>query len=325
MRRTISYAAVIGTMLCAVVPAHGEWLLREAAIMGTRCAVEFWIDDIARGEALAAAAFAEMRRVDALMSTNKPDSEVSRLNARGSRQPVRLSAELYGLIEESVEFSRLSGGAFDITYASVGYLYDYRARRRPDTALVDRALRAVDYRQLQLQPARRSVRFLRPGMRIDLGGIAKGYAVDRAMALLRAAGIERAMVNAGGDSLIAGDRFGRPWIVGIRDPNDAGKVVLRLPLTDTAISTSGDYERFFEEGGIRYHHIIDPRTGDSARRLRSATVLAPTATRSDALSTTVFVLGADAGLELIERLPGVDAVVVTPEGQVRYSSGLAPP
>jgi thiamine biosynthesis lipoprotein len=162
-------------------------------------------------------------------------------------------------------------------------------------------------------------------MRVDLGGIAKGHAVDRAMAILRAAGIDRAMVNAGGDTLIVGDRFGRPWIIGIRDPNNRDQVVLRLPLTDVAVSTSGDYERFFDQGGVRYHHILDPRTGDSARKMRSATVLAPNATRSDALSTTVFVLGVEAGLAMINKLEGVDAVVIANDGKVSYSKNLAPP
>jgi len=311
--------------LLSIPEARAEWIFREQAIMGTRCAVEFWSERPAEADSLANAAFDEMRRIDRLMSTYKPDSELSQLNARAANKPQVLSLELFGLIRDSLAYSRLSDGAFDVTYASVGYLYDFPSQRRPNTAAIRRALPGIDYRHLRLDEKRHSIFFERKGMRVDLGGIAKGYAVDRAMAVLKRGGITRAMVNAGGDTLIAGDRFGKPWVVGIRDPNERDKVALRLPLTDTAISTSGDYERYFDEGGTRYHHIIDPRTGDSARLLRSATVLAPTAMQTDGLSTAVFVMGAERGLAMINRLDGVDAVVVTPQGKVLYSRGLTPP
>jgi FAD:protein FMN transferase len=162
-------------------------------------------------------------------------------------------------------------------------------------------------------------------MRIDLGGIAKGYAVDRGIAILKARGIEHAVVTAGGDTRIIGDRFGRPWIVGIRNPDDKSKVVTRIPLVDTAMSTSGDYERYFDENGVRYHHIIDPRTGQSARKVRSATILGPTAMQTDGLSKTAFVLGPEEAMKIIERLPDFDAIFVTPDGRVLYTKGLAPP
>lgn len=325
-RRTAT--ALLGlTWLAVIAPpaARAEWVFREQGIMGTRCAVEFWAADAAAADRLAKAVFEEMRRIDRLMSTYKADSELSRLNARAAQRAMPVSTELFNLIGESLKYSRLSEGAFDVTYASVGYLYDFPSQQRPDSAAIRRALPGIDYRHVRLHAARRNVFFERAGMRIDLGGIAKGYAVDRAMAVLKAGGVTRAMVNAGGDTLIIGDRFGKPWMVGIRDPNKRDQVALRLPLTDAAISTSGDYERYFDEGGVRYHHIIDPKTGDSARLLRSATVIASTALASDALSTAVFVMGAERGLAMIEKMRDVDAVVVLPNGQVRYSYGLAAP
>ncbi|MEZ5500150.1 MAG: FAD:protein FMN transferase [Steroidobacteraceae bacterium] len=309
----------------ASAQAHGEWLFRETAIMGTRCAVELWTDDRAHGLALIDDVFAEMRRIDALMSTYKPESELSRLNARAGRRPVQVSAELFDLIETAVDYSRVTHGAFDITYASVGYLYDFRSHKRPGSAAIATGLANVDYRKLKFSAGPRTLAFMNPGMRIDLGGIAKGYAVDRGIAILQRAGVKDAMVNAGGDTRILGDRRGQPWMVGVRDPNDRDKVALRIPLENASISTSGDYERFFDEGGVRYHHIIDPKTGDSARALRSATVIATTSLRADALSTSVFVLGPERGIELINELGDVDAVVVTPEGKLLYSNGLAPP
>ena len=168
----------------------------------------------------------------------------------------------------------------------------------------------------------RRVRFLHPAVYVDLGGIAKGHAVDRCIELLAAAGIEQASVSAGGDSRILGDRRGEPWKIGIADPRRDGEVTALLPLYDTAISTSGDYERYFEEGGVRYHHILDPSTGRSARGSMSVTILGPEASFTDALSTSVFVLGPDAGLELINRLDGIAAINIDAEGRLRYSAEL---
>jgi thiamine biosynthesis lipoprotein len=164
---------------------------------------------------------------------------------------------------------------------------------------------------------------LHPLVYIDLGGIAKGYAVDRSMALIEAAGIMAAAVAAGGDSRIIGDRLGEPWTVGVQDPRNDEEMAVLLPLVDTAVSTSGDYQRFFVEDGVRYHHILDPKTGDSARASWSVTILGPDATFTDAMSTSVFVLGPDRGLALIDRLPGIDAIVIDADGELRYSADLA--
>ena len=306
-------------------PAHATWLYREASIMGTRCTVELWAADEPAGERAIAAVFDDMRRIDALMSTYKPDSELSQVNANAAQHPVAVSRELFDLIATSIEYSRLSNGVFDVTYASVGYLYDYRRHQHPDDAAIAAALPGIDYRQLVMDARAHTIAFGKPGMRVDLGGIAKGYSVDRGIEILRKAGFDRAMVNAGGDSRIIGDRFGKPWMVGIRHPDDPSRVVLRLPLTDAAFSTSGDYERYFDEGGVRYHHILDPRTGKSPHALRSATLISSTALRTDGLSKTVFILGPEKGIAFIDTLPDVDAVVVGADGKVRYSKGLAPP
>jgi thiamine biosynthesis lipoprotein len=305
--------------------AFAEWLSGAEDIMGTKCRVELWADDAAEGRAAIEAVFADMRRVDAAMSTYKPMSLVSTVNAEAADHPVPIDDELFDLLETAIEFSKLTDGAFDITYASVGFLYDFRARERPTEEQIRAALPAVNYHHLALDREKKTVRFLRSGVRIDLGGIGKGHAVDRGIEILRARGTAHAMVNAGGDSRIIGDRFGKPWVVGIRHPDREEEVIMRIPLVDTAISTSGDYERFFDEGNVRYHHIIDPSTGHSASQVRSATILAATATRSDGLSKTAFVLGAERAIEIYDRLGDVDAVVVTPDGRVLYTRGLTPP
>jgi thiamine biosynthesis lipoprotein len=317
----------LSMVLVALLPvlAHAEWHQREEAIMGTRVAVELWSEDAALAQRAMAEVIDEMRRTDELMSTYKPESQLSQVNAHAHERPVPVDADIIEVVERALAMSKLSGGAFDITYASVGYLYDYRAHQHPSEQQIAAALPGVDYRQVQVDRAAGTIRFLRPGVRIDLGGIAKGYAVDRSIERLRKLGIRHAMVNAGGDTRLLGDRRGKPWIVGIRDPRNEDRVVTRLPLEDEAISTSGDYERYFEEDGVRYHHILVPGTGRSARGVRSATVIGADATLTDALSTTVFVLGVERGLQLIAQLPGVEAVVVDEQGRIFHSDGLTQP
>ncbi len=322
--RAIGFRLLFGAIFASPA-AHAEWITQSQAIMGTRCAVELWSEDKARGEAAIASVFADMHRIDRLMSTWKEDTEISLVNREGSKHPVKISAELFRLLQESVQYSELTHGAFDITYASVGYLYDFKKGVHPDQKAIDAALPGINWRHMNLDPKKLTVYFERAGMRIDLGGIAKGYSVDKGIEILQKQGVTRAMVNAGGDTRIIGDRFGRPWVVGVRDPDHEGKTFLKLPLTDTAFSTSGDYERYFDEDGKRFHHIIDPKTGDSARKVRSVTIISGTATRTDALTKSVFIMGAEEGIAFINTLSDVDAVAVAPDGRVLYSKGLAPP
>ena len=308
----------------ASMPACG-WIKRDEAIMGTAISVELWSDDRAAGVAAIDAVMDEMHRIDDAMSPHKPDSELSRINRHAASGPVPLSVEMARLLARAKDYAQLSGGAFDITYAAVGQLYDYRCRIRPSDAALARAHAAVGDAHLLLDLRSRTVRFARDGMRIDLGGFAKGHAVDNAAAILRHRGIRHAIVSAGGDSRVIGDRRGRPWTVGIRDPRRPGEMVALLPLEDVSISTSGDYERYFEDDGVRFHHVIDPATGRSPHGVHSVTVLAEDGLTTEALSKTVFVLGVERGLRLIESQPGVDAVVVDAAGALHYSSGLLAP
>jgi len=300
----------------------GGWLSRDEAIMGTAIHVELWSDDRAAGVAAIDAVMAEMHRIDRAMSPFKPDSELSRINRDAAARPVVVSDEMFGLLERAVAFSELSGGAFDITYAGAGHLYDYRERIRPSDEALRQACAAVGWRHLILHRETRSVRFAREGVRIDLGGFAKGHAVDNGAAILERRGCHHAIVTAGGDSRVVGDRRGRPWTIGVRHPRAAGEVIALLPLADVAISTSGDYERFFEADGERCHHVIDPKTGKSPSAIHSVTILAGDGLTSEALSKSLFVLGLDKGMRLIESQPGVDAVVVDAAGSLHYSSGL---
>jgi len=325
---------ILLSLLCLPQLLHAQWFEDQQAIMGTPVRVELWSDDSARAKAAIAGVMREMRRIDALMSPFKPESELARINREAGEKPVSINKELFQLIQKAQSISRLTHGVFDISFASVGYLYDYRAGIHPSSSQIKTRLPAINYRAITLDDQARSVFFRQPGMCIDLGGIAKGYAVDRAIQLLQQQGIRHALVSAGGDSQLLGDRRGRPWMIGIRHPRDTPKKTTRekartspvvLPLSDIAISTSGDYERYFIRDGVRYHHIINTKTGQSAHASQSATVIGPDATMTDALSTSVFILGAQKGIALINRLPEFDAVVIDAQGQLHYSDGLMPP
>lgn len=304
-------------------PLHAAWVSGEEAIMGTRVSVQLWHQEKDQGEMALEAVMEEFHRLDRKLSPYIETSELALVNRMAASEPVVISDEFYRLIVTSLEYSELTGGAFDITFASIGHRYDYRKGIKPTDSLIDRTLPLIDYRNIRLNADKSTIAFEKPGMRIDLGGIAKGYAVDCGIELLERRGIEHALISAGGDSRVLGDHRGRPWHIGIQAPRDKERMAAMLPLADTAISTSGDYERFFERDGVRYHHIISPKTGRSADTLQSVTILGPNATRTDALSTSIFVLGAEKGIALINRLKDVDAVIIDKDGKMITSDGLA--
>ncbi len=293
--------------------------------MGTEISVYLWHDDPVAGNEALQAVFAEVERINQLMSTYVEDSRISLINREAAEGPVDAGQELTQLILRSLDMSILTLGAFDITYDSVGQHYDFREHRRPDAATIEKELPKINFRLVQADPLQNTVSFLQPGVRINLGGIAKGYTVEQCVELLRLRGVRNGIVTAGGDSRLLGDRRGDPWMVGIRDPRKEGEVAISIPLVDEAISTSGDYERYFEEDGKRYHHIIQPATGEPANGVHSATIVGPDAVITDALSTSVFVMGVDKGLKLIATLPDYEGIVIDADGRLFYSDGLQPP
>ncbi len=309
-------------MLALPFTAAAEWFSDARVMMGTQVSVNLWSDDPKTAEVVLEAVFQEADRIDRLMSTYKYDSEISNINRNAAKAPVDAGDELYRLVARSLEISALTEGAFDITYESIGQHYNFRNRKRPDEVTVATELGNINYRYIELLPETHTIGFSQEGVRINLGGIAKGYVVERGVSILRAAGIKSAIVTAGGDSRLLGDRRGRPWVVGIRDPRGDGEVAISVPLQDEAISTSGDYERYFDEDGTRYHHIIHPATGAPTNGVHSASVFGPDAVTTDALSTSVFVMGVDAGLRLIASLADYEAIVIDDNGRVFFSDGL---
>lgn len=314
----LSLCLSASTLFCA--PGYAAWHKQQRNMMGTVISLEIDTNDDKQANFCSTQVFDEFHRIEQLMSPYIRDSEISLINSEAEHKAVEVSPELFELLKTSMKFSQLSQGAFDISFASIGHQYDYRKHIQPDETQIKQSLPAVNFRHIEL--INNTIHFSRPGMRIDLGGIAKGYSVDRAIALLQQCGIQSGIVSAGGDSRIIGDKNGRPWIIGIQHPRKKQAYALRIPLTNSAISTSGDYERYFLTNDRRIHHIINPRTGRSARKSWSASVIGPDATTTDALSTTMFILGAEQGIQLINTMKNLDAIIIDDKGKIHYSSGL---
>jgi len=263
-----------------------------------------------------------LRRVEDMM-TDWRASPLTRLNAAAGRGPRVVPSELLEIIARGVAIGRLTGGAFDISYAGVGRLWEFKTRppRVPTRSEIETGLSNVGSDRIVIDPDAGTVD-LPSGMRVGLGGIAKGFGVDRAMQVLLDHGIEHGVVNAGGDLKALGRDGDAPWEIAVKHPRDRAQVIAVLRVSNSAMVTSGDYERFFEHQGRRYHHILDPRTGYPSQGAMSATVLAPSAEFADALATALCVMGPETGMPLIERLRRVEAIVIDMAGEPHASTGL---
>ena len=298
----------------------------ETVTMGSSLQVTLWTANDPGATAAIDAVFAEFDRLDHLMSVWKEGSDVLRLNAAAGREPVRVSPETLEVLTVARQVSEWTEGKFDVTFGALSGLWKFDQDQDdniPPKSAVAARLPDVDYKALDIDAARGTAFLRRPGMRAHLGGIGKGYAIDRAAAILRARGFNDFMIQSGGDLYVSGRRGDRAWRLGIRDPRGpADRSFAALDLTNRTLSTSGDYERFFIRDGRRYHHILDPDLGEPARGSRSVTIVADKAMLADGLSTGVFVLGPEKGMALIERLPDVEGVIVSSDNKVLVSSGL---
>lgn len=307
-------------------PPAAEVVTRAHAAMGTLFEVVA-VGETAAAEQAIEEAFAEIRRVEELLSTWDPAAPLARVNDAAGGGPVPIAAELLDVLEECQTISGLTGGAFDVSFASMGKIWDFRAETPalPTAAEVARGIALIDYREIELDRRASTARLRRKGMRVSLGAIAKGYAADRAAAVLRRAGFDDFAVYGSGDVLVSGTRGGRPWTVGIPDPRSPNRNFASVSWpAGGAVVTSGDYQSYFEMSGKRYHHIIDPRTGFPAAESVSVTVVAPSAARADGLATGLFVMGPARGMALVEQDPQLEAVFVDSALQVTVSTGLRP-
>jgi thiamine biosynthesis lipoprotein len=283
--------------------------------------------DEAKVRAAFAAAIDEIRRIETLMTTWRPDSELSKVNSAAGVSPVPVGQETYDVIAASLHTSAISEGTFDITFESLHGLWKFDQDwdpHPPTDAEVKAKLPLLSYHHVHLDDVKRTVFLDAKGVRISLGGIAKGYAVDKAAKVLEDAGLSSYFVQAGGDLYTRGKKpDGSDWSAGVRDPRGPeGSFFALLSVTDHAFSTAGDYERSYIVGGRRYHHIIDPRTGYPATASRSVTIWAKTALEADELDDAVFILGPEKGLALVESQDGVGAVIVDAHDKVWVSKRL---
>ena len=280
--------------------------------MGTYVTVWFWTDKEADAARAAESVFKEMKRIDVEMTTWLPTSEVSKVNAAAGKKPVAVSAETFAVIARAQDVAKKSGGVFDISVGAFHGLWKFDEDMDgslPDPKDVKARLALIGYKDIVLNKRKKTVFLKRKGMSITLGGIAKGYAVDRCVELLREAGFHDFMVQAGGDMYISGTKGPEPWVVGIRDPRST-ELFAGMPIENHSFSTSGDYERGFVKEGVRYHHILDPRDGQPARASRSVTVRAKDAFTADAWSKVMFILGWKDGLNIIKKYKLKDFEVV---------------
>ena len=324
--------ALLAVNLAAPGPARAEAASPDHAIhyrdeaMGTVVDVTFWGDDQQAAAAAAQAAFAEVHRIDALMTTWSDASDIARVNRGAGGAPVRVDPEVFRMIRRALRASIETRGAFDITVGAFRGLWKFDQDRDgsiPDDEAIRARLASVGHRRVLLDHRRRSVSLREPGMFITLGGIAKGYAIDRATAILHERGFVDFILQAGGDLYVSGRRGDRKWRVGIRDPRGRRDAVFAVAgVENRTFSTSGDYERYVVVDGVRYHHILDPSTGRPAPLTRSVTVMAKDALTADIWSTALFVLGPERGMALVERRRDLEAVFVDASNELHVSSGL---
>ncbi len=331
--KSLIYAAVclLVLLILAATLLHkrNESVVYRKLLMGTL--VEVTIMDGGSREAdgldsAVEAAYQEIKRLEKLFSSYLPLSDVSRISAHAGKGPVVVSPEVAAITDEAIRMAGLTHGAFDPTIGALGGVWSFSGeiKKVPEEEEVARLLALVDYRAVTVDTGASTVELKKPGMAFNLGGIAKGYIVGRAVEVLKAHGVERAIIKAGGD-MFAFNATGTepsPFIIGIQDPRDPNRLLGEVHFNEGAVATSGDYERFFIKDGVRYHHILDPATGYPAKKSRSVTIAAENPTLADALSTSVFVMGPVSGMELIESLEGVEGLIVDSDGRVLKSSGF---
>ncbi len=271
------------------------------------------------------AGIAEIQRIESLISSWDANSQTSAINSAAGTKAVPVDPELVGLILRAQKVSELTAGSFDISYAALDpiWKFDGSLTKIPDSQQVKASIKLINFRQVVVDTLKGTVMLLQPNMKIGFGAIGKGYAANRAKLVMQKLGVKNGLVNAGGDLIAWGHQTdGTPWRIGIVDPNDKDKIYAWLAIRNQSVVTSGDYERFVEFNGVRYAHIIDPRTGYPVRHTKSVTVVSPDAELSDALATAVFVMGPVKGLELINKLKQIECLIVTADNQMLFSKNL---
>lgn len=298
---------------------------RTLKLMGSRFEITVTAENPEKANQYIDTAVSEIQRIERLISSWDPASQTSEINRNAGIKPVVVDPELYNLISRALKISEITDGAFDISYASMDKIwkFDGSMRSMPSEEAIRNSVSKVGYQNIILDPEDHSVFLKKEGMKIGFGAIGKGYAADRAKDLLRSQGVTAGIINASGDMNTWGTQpNGDTWKVAITNPLNKEHAFALLPLEDRAVVTSGDYEKFVKFNGVRYSHIINPKTGYPATGIISATVFAPKAELADALATSVFVMGIETGIDRINQLPGIDCIIVDTNGKVHTSKNI---
>ncbi len=299
---------------------------RGLRLMGNHFEITVVSDDEAWAQSRIGEAITEIQRIEALLTTFKDDSQTNQVNQSAGITPVQVDLEVFELIERSIKISHITQGAFDITYGSIDkslWNFDTSMKQLPDADVARESVRLINYQNIVLDRPNQTVFLKEPGMRIGFGGIGKGYAADRAKLLLQKAGVKSGIVNAAGDLVTWGTQpDGKPWTVAIADPNRQVPYFSKLNISNTAIATSGNYEKFAMIDGKRYSHTIDPKTGLPVTGIKSVSIICPSAELADALATPVTVMGVKVGLGLINQLKGVACLVIDDQDRLYTSKNI---
>jgi thiamine biosynthesis lipoprotein len=294
-------------------------------LMGSRFEITAISANESKANAAIKAAINEIKRIEKLISSWDSNSQTSEVIRNAGVKPIKVDQELFNLIRRSKKISDLTHGAFDISYASMDKIWKFDGSMldMPDSASVAKSVSKINYKNIILNKENKTVFLKNEGMKIGFGAIGKGYAANKALEIMSKMELDGALVNASGDLITWGkDENNKDWRIGISNPKEKDKIFSWLNIGETAVVTSGNYEKYVTFNGKRYSHIIDPRTGYPVRGLSSVTIICPNAELADALATSVFVLGANSGLQLINKLNGIECILVTDEQKMLTSSNL---
>lgn len=299
---------------------------RVTKLMGNRFEFTLIVDDVTFGENAIDLAIEEIKRIEELLSTFKENSQTNQINNAAGLAPVRVDLEVLELIERSKKISTITDGAFDISYGSIDkslWNFDVNMKALPDATVALKSVALIDFQNVIIDRNAQTVMLKNKGMRIGFGGIGKGYAADNAKKLLQNMGIESGIVNAAGDLITWGTQIdGTPWTIGIADPDQTSRPFSSLNISNMAIATSGNYEKFILINGLRYSHTIDPKTGLPVTGIKSVSIVCPSAELADALATPVMVMGVKVGLNLINQLHNVACIIVDDHDKIYTSKNI---
>ena len=298
---------------------------KKASLLGSPFEITVIAVDTIKGDLFCNLAIAEVKRVENLISDWIPTSEISKVNQNAGLNPIKVSTEVFDLVERALKISQLTKGAFDISYASMDKIwkFDGSMKKKPTEAAIKKSVERVGYQKVILNTTDKTIFLKEKGMKLGLGGIGQGYIADKIKILLQEKGCKSGIVNVSGDINTWGYQLdGNPWTVAIVNPLNKNNVFATFPLVDSAVETSGNYEKYVTFNGKRYSHIIDPRSGYPASGIISVSVFAKQTEIADAIATGVFVLGVEVGMDLINQINGIECIIIDDKGGIHYSKNI---